>query len=447
MGWTVRIRRAALACPLAACGSGGGEESDGRIEVSTEVHEDVPTVVTVRWTTPDAVVSHLEYGLVDASEVILAEEPEPSREHERVVLGLRAETEYHARVVTEDGTTPEFTFETGAVDPELARLTLTGSEDLGANFVLASTAGTTWGPIVLDRAGNVVWWHRETGGFATTRAWLAHDGTAVYYNAMHDTDNDLVEAADGKVVRVPLDGGPVSEIPVPFLSHDFLELPDGSLAAIILNQQDVDGEPVIGNALVEVADDGTSREVWNAFNAFDPRTTTRVDDTLEDWTHANALDYDEAEDAWYLSLRNFGTILKIDRPTGAVEWGLSGTANRFTFADLAGRFRVSHQFEYRDGHLLVFDNGDATRPYTRIVDLAVDEPALTTSLAGIYEPDTYVYILGDVHTLEDGSRLLALGTSGELRRVDADGNVLCSVVADLGHGFGYLQPLDRFGPP
>ena len=448
MRWMSRFIGAGFVGTLVACDSGSTGESAARIEVSTEVHEDVPTVVTVRWSTPEAVISHLEYGREDAGEVVLAEETEPSREHERLVLGLRAETEYHARVVTEAGTTPEFTFETGALDPELVRLTVTGTSDLGAGFVLASTAGTTWGPIVLDAEGNIVWWHRETEEFATTRAWLSRDGTAIFYNAMHDTHNDLSEAADGHIVRVPLDGSPVVNIPVPYLSHDFLELPDGSFAAIVLNQQDIDGATVIGNALVEVSADGaTSREVWNAFETLDPRTTTRPDDGLSDWTHANALDYDEAADAWYLSLRNFGSILKIDRPTGALDWALSGSVNTFTFDDPAGRFRVSHQFEYRDGHMLVFDNGDATRPYSRVLDLAVDEAALTASLVSAYEPDTYVYILGDVHTLQDGSHLLALGTSGEIRRISADGTVLCSAVADLGHGFGYLQPLDRFGPP
>src|SRR6185436_20956790 len=115
-----------------------------------------------------------------------------------------------------------------------------------------------------------------------------------------------------------------------YLAHDFVELGDGTFAAIAFKEGPLPGEcnevyakskktAVLGNHIVEVAPDGTETEVWDSWDCFDP--CVDVDDSLgPGWTFANALDYDEDTDSYLVSLRHLSSIASISRATGECNW-------------------------------------------------------------------------------------------------------------------------------
>src|SRR5690606_21345938 len=130
---------------------------------------------------------------------------------------------------------------------------------------------------------------------------------------------------DSEIVRVALDGSGSSSTPVPLLAHDFVEHPDGTIGAIVVEYRDVDGVAIRGDQIVEIDADGDLETIWSAWDCFDP-AEDMSDDPEHGWTFANALDYDPEEEAYYLGMRNFSSIAKIDRSSGECEWVLGFSA-------------------------------------------------------------------------------------------------------------------------
>ena len=79
-----------------------------------------------------------------------------------------------------------------------------------------------------------------------------------------------------------------------------------------------------------------------------------------DWTHANALLFDENESSIYISVRHLSRITKIDYPSGNIIWNLghempSGEVNMGS--NLGFSFQHSLQ-KLENGNIITFDNGN-----------------------------------------------------------------------------------------
>jgi hypothetical protein len=77
--------------------------------------------------------------------------------------------------------------------------------------------------------------------------------------------------------------------------------------------------------------------------------------------------------------------------------------------------------EFHEGRLGVFDNRDATEG-SRAAEYLVDERARTATLEWSYTPEDpqYALVLGDTTRREDGSHLIAWGSTGDIVVTDAD---------------------------
>ena len=122
---------------------------------------------------------------------------------------------------------------------------------------------------IINADGHIVWYHTDDRKLDFYRARLSVDGKSLLYNAAKISGEP---SPDSEIVRVSLDGTQTTSIPIPLLAHDFVEHPDGTLAALAFEDRDVDGMRMRGNKLVEVAPDGTQRTVWSSWNCFDPAT-------------------------------------------------------------------------------------------------------------------------------------------------------------------------------
>ena len=189
---------------------------------------------------------------------------------------------------------------------------------------------------------------------------------------------------------------------------------------------------------------GGSSTVWSTWDSFDP-DLVGYDDGDDTWTHANALDYHESEDAFYVSMRDLGSIVKIDALTGELLWGISGQANDFSFIDDETEgWEYQHQFELVGDQLTVFDNGDSDRASSYIRTYTLDTEAMTAELTWLHEsvPPHYVWALGDVDTLEGGDVLVSWATLGLLQRIDPEGEVVWELTSPLGSACGYVTVED-----
>jgi len=424
------------------CKGGGVQISD----VTLTPSPDVVTVATVRWTTSEAAASHVHFWTADR-ELDTPTETSPGTEHQAVLLGLTAGTDVQYQVVVDsDGSSSDTaSFTTGDLPGELPSFAVSGEGQ--DSWLLTPIIGSATGPVMLSPEGQIVWYHVDQRGLDVYRVRPLADGSGVVYNAAAVSGDP---ADNSELVMVPWDGSQETSIAVPLLAHDFVELPEGGYAAIVVKYQDgPDGTPLRGDSIVEVAPDGSQTELWSTWDCFDPAQTPG-DEPAIGWTFVNALDYDADLDAFRLSIRNFSSIVQVDRATGACQWAIGGQA---ASADLgadtqqiqieSGAFHHEHQFDLLDnGNLLVFDNAGAGGNTSRAIEYAIDWTAGTASEVWRYQPSSptvYSFVLGDVHRYPDGDTFITWSVAGQMNRVTADGNVKWTLNSDLGYAFGFTS--------
>lgn len=420
---------------MASCVASVGPEPPQ--DVSATVSPTISTVVHVSWTTSEATTGYVEYGPTDALGMQTPLEKMAGTEHTAALLGLKAGTEYFYRVVLWDGdeaaTSPVSSVSTGYLPTVLPGLSLTGSGH--DQYTLVPLLGATTAATIIDPDGNIVWYHLEERDLDVYRVRLANDGKSILYNAGSVSGDP---ADNSELVRVQLDGSGQTAIPLPLLAHDFVELPDGTMTAIVVEYRDVEGVQVRGDKLVEVAPDGTQTQVWSAWDCFDPALHP-VDEMAHGWTFANALDYDSAEDVYYLGMRNFSSITRINRQTGACEWVLGQTASTLTFASGTPPFLHQHQFQVNGDRLLVFDNEGSPGDVSRVVEYQLDLVAGTATRVWDYKsnPTVYTFVLGEPTRLPDGDTFVNWSAAGQIERVAPDGTSKWKLNSGAGYAFGF----------
>jgi len=429
----------------------GLDAADITAEVSTEVH----TVVTVTWTTTKASQGYVEFGN-DADYGLSTNLTDSGTTHSVVLLGLHADTEAHFRVVSvspggAELPSADYAITTGSLPPELPALTVTGEvQGWVGGYQVVPIQGTGYAVAIIDDQGQYVWYNVLESNRNVMRALVAYDRAGlVYCLATPQTSGgtDSGTPPEPSVVRrISWDGYTIEDLPLENMDHDFTELPDGTYGAIVV--VDHDGEmPPKGDSIVEMSHDGTStKTIWSAWD--DPNLEAYQDPAKSNWSHANGLDYDPGEDVYYISLKELGTIVKVDRQTGQSLWYMNGFANQFTFSERSEVVPLQHQFEIQSGGILIFDNGSPERGYSRAVEFTLDEDALYADQIWEYirDPSVSVFAKGDVARLSDGETQVVWSSAGEIQDVDEEGNVVWQLDTELGYAMTFVQLVDSLYP-
>ena len=431
--------RAELAASIALLLPLGCGESDALqrpADVRAELAADVATVVRVSWRTDVATVGYVEYGPAPEMAWSTPLEATPSLEHSQLLLGLHGDAAYSFRVVTWDGreagASTIQSVRTAAIPTELPTFSQTG--DGLEQLVVLPLRGPKPGVVIVDPAGEVVWYHLDASGLEPLRARLSADKSHVIYNEASVADAPSEASA---IVTVALDGSEVRSIPVPFLAHDFLELPDGTLAALT-GEQNADG--VRDDSITEIDAAGNLTKVWSVSDCFD-QAREPGDGPASAWAYANALDYVDAggganERAYYVGLRNFSSIVKVLPETGKCSWVLGTTAATLEFAADSSPFLHQSGFDVYGTRALVMDNGlpaDASRVVEYELDLAAGTAAERQSFR---EPSgENVGELGGATRLVDGKWFVNWASLGRAELVE-DGASIWQLSAKRA-AFGY----------
>lgn len=415
-------------------------------DITAEVSPHVVTVVRVRWTTAQPTVGYVEFGETDGYRWRTPTEATPTTEHEALLLGLWPDATFHFRVVTEDDGTAsaDHTVTTGTIPSVLPRVTVTGDATFDG-WVVMPIQGAEQGIAVLDTEGRYVWyWLVDPAGgpYNLMAAFYAADKQGFAYGLAGSESAGNMDR--GSIRRVPWWGEAEQIYALPYFDHDVTQLPDGTFAAVVFEPNDTYGTNA--DTIVEVTADLTSHtQVWSAWEAYDPETFATDHLGAHNWTHANAIEYEPSTDSYYLNCKEWASLLKIDRPTGEVLWGMNGEANRFEYLDGTEPILLQHQFEVLDGgDLLVFDNGEAARGYSQIVELDVDEAAMTVSQTWDYvrDPPLWVFAKGDVRRLANGNTLVVWSSAGEVQEVTTAGEVVWQLNTDLGYATTFIDLVD-----
>lgn len=417
-----------------AC-DGGKSGTVEILDIAVEPSALIPTVATVTFRTSTAASARIavEAGTI-AFETLATG---PAEEHSIVLRGLPPETEVSFTVLAESeeaaAESEVQTLTTGYLSGGLPTMQVTGGDN--DQWMLVPLIGAFTGPVLISPDGVVTWAWPEERALDVYRARHLRDGSGVIYNAASVSGDP---AADSELVKVSWDGSVVETIPVPILAHDFVELNDGTITAIVVEyRKGSDGTDVRGDKLVEIAPDGTQTTVWSAWDCFDPDVTPGDEPALG-WTFVNALNVADDEAAYYISIRNFSSIVKIDRATGTCEWAVGGDAGTFEVDGVS--FKHEHQFKVFDDRLLVFDNAGLANNKSRVVEYQLDVEAQTATEIWRFEPEPSLnsFVLGDVDRLDNGDTLVTWSVAGQIDRVTPDKERTFTLNTELGYAFGFM---------
>ena len=404
-----------------AIASACGESDDSRRprQVAAEVSENIATVINVHWTTDEASRGYVQYGSTKAMNHKTPVEREATTHHAATLLGLSEDAEIHYQAVSWDEddvvASRQATIHTGDLPVGLPVLSQRGEgHEL---FTSVPILGVTTAVTIINPKGEIVWYYTDDRELDIYRARLSVDHESLLYNAASVSGDP---AENSELVRVSLDGSVSRSIPIPLLAHDFVEHPDGTLAAIVVEYRDFEGA------------------VWSAWDCFDP-SMVQGDDMDHGWTFANALDYDPAEDAYYVGMRNFSSIAKVNRETGECEWVLGFAGSTFDFAPGSARFLHQHQFEVNGNRILVMDNDGSPGNESRVLEYELDLNARIATEVWSYvaDPSVYTFVLGEPTFLDNGDRFISWSTAGQMERVTADGRSVWQLNTPAGFAFGF----------
>lgn len=273
--------------------------------------------------------------------------------------------------------------------------------------------------VAVDREGTVVWeYFRETTNLApVTEVHLLDDGT-------------LATGHNMSFVRIDLDGTQLYRYDGNTAHHDIDPTSSGGFIFLTFDVfADELGEPVLGDG-IEIIEAGAQYPSW-FWLARDhiPRTDREPIDWANvmfgighDWTHANALTFDEAAGRIYVNIRNLNRLYCIDYPSGAVLW-IMGDGGDFG----EGLWAHSHDPVFlADNRLLMFDNG-ALRPgtnleYSRIIEVEFDADQRRADIVWEYRetPDFYAFAQGAVSVQPNGNIFVTDGINGRIFEITRD---------------------------
>jgi hypothetical protein len=419
----------------------GSSDAACTIEIlNSSLSEEIPTVGIVEWATelPGITGASIEFGL-DTNYGLTAPVDLAQQSYRTLLLGMKAGGHtYHFRVVAETGeqkcTSDDQTLPpTGEPPNILPQLTLTPptADGLAGGFLVMETFKQAFGAsgdgaaYIIDADGDFVWWHVVPGFVDLSRAKQSYDSQYMWIGTVNVMSNTQ------KMLRVKMDGSEVEDLTQQFgnTHHDFAVHPDGTVAYLAYGTTCDD--------IKERAPDGT--------------TTTLVDSTSvlgASACHCNAIQYDRNDDTIVFSELETSSIAKIARGTGEVQWVFS--SENVSKATITGvSWTNEHNFHIIDPeHLLFFNNGTGPNSTAIEVQLSLGDGGGTANQIWSYPSDITVQYMGDVQRLDNGNTLVTYSSAGEVREVNAGGELLQSIRVGSGTLIGFTEKrTSLYGPP
>jgi len=385
------------------------------------------------------------------------------------VLGMLPDRTYTVTVeATLDGHTERATvdFDSRPLPPRFPNIDLVTNTLADPFFTLlplranGSVPGVGELALVMDEAGNVVYWQAFDGRMRDTRR--IDGGVQVFYGSDWPVIRDLTwlgettggfqstdtsEGIDPLLASVDTRGR---------LHHDYFEAPDGTWFALTKEPVDKVVYPsdyslqstqvvtIAADVIEHFAADGTVLDRLNLADVLDPGRIgfdglqLTNPENLFDWAHANSLSPHPDGDV-LVSLRHQDAIVKLHPITGDIDWILGtpdnwGPAHQPYLLTPTGPLDWpfhTHAAEVRDdGVITLFDNGNyrdspgpAATPlddhdtWSRAVGFRVDAKAGTVEQVHDLQPTmrTFAYAVGDADNLANGH------TRGHFGMVVAEG--------------------------
>ena len=230
-------------------------------------------------------------------------------------------------------------------------------------------------------------------------------------------------------------------------THDFIAMENGHFLIFGLELRSMDLSTIVdtgniaatvkGCVIQELDEEKNVVFEWNSFDHYEISDTYKdLSASSVDYVHPNALAIDHDGNILLLA-RAMNEVTKIDRQSGEIIWRLGGKNNEFDFSDTTHLFSWPHDIRVMEnGNYTLFDNGNDRNPgYSRAVEYALNEEALTVELVWEYDAGKTVFgkTGGSTQRLPSGTTLVGYGgqiSAPAAREVHPDGSLALELSFD-----------------
>ena len=463
---------------LVACDNSGPELSDVSLVANPNPTVPLAAILRVTGDEPSTLTINIDDGerqwSVSPSDAV-------STAHEAAVLGMRAARTHTITATLTDAkgnasVTEAMTFETPPLPDAFPtpRVTVNKPEAVEDGVTLFNVNGR-WGAdgkqtpsgfapaVIVDNAGEIVWYYLPDGHKVHEIRPTAH-GTYTY--EIWPGSGGMVEIdVLGNVLRRWHFTGTAQDIaegsiPVETdtIHHDYVDLPNGNMLVLSSENRVIEdwytseteamapraAANVIGDVIIEMTKEGEVLREWKLHDILDPYRIAYnsmrrdfwsghygdfVEGPVHDWTHGNAIIYEEADNSFVISLPYQDAVIKISMDTGELVWILGNHDNwrepwkeklLTPVGDVDWSYKHHAVSHTENGTYLLYDNGvGRTSPfdpgmaleesYTRAVEYSVNEETMEVSQVWVYGPEDehfYARYLGDVDWQEQTDNIL-----------------------------------------
>jgi hypothetical protein len=329
----------------------------------------------------------------------------------------------------EPGTVQSFVSQPGLKAPAVSVITHTPSASADDVFIAANGSYPQRGPMIFNRAGQLVWFQPIPAGKAAMDLqveqyrgepvlvwWQGYIGLGVGFG----TDEIYGKNYD-RIASVNAGNGYQADL------HDIQITPSGAAfitaySIVEANFSSVGGADrgALQDAIVQEIDVKTGLVMfeWHAYghvaldDSYWPRPASPA--TPWDYFHVNSISLDPWGDGNFLiSARNTWAGYEIDHDTGQILWRLGGRYPSFKMAPGTGT-AWQHDISWQPDHTLtLFDNGDSPQehPQTRVIHERIDWSDRTVQLISqaVHTPSLLANSQGNDQLLPDGSSFVGWG--------------------------------------
>ncbi len=439
---------ASCSCNRSLCGEIGRTESG------------VGMVSTVTWEANGEVQAQVEFGPADdCARFQTSSASGTSGAFDLIGLGPSVEACFEI-VVSADGDTErcgQERYTTGPPPQGIAVPDVTINEGGDEPFLIMSLILPP-AQIAIDRSGEVVWANVLDADRQTTDIHLNTAGDGFNFNdyaADHSVDDSYARF-------VGYDGSAQREIRTVNGHHAYELFDDGRIAFLAIDLRTADyidkngdpaNGPVVGDVLIEQQPDGTTREVWNAWNDLERMPIVEDGDSGSffpqglDWTHADFFFYDAARHSYVISMRNINTVLEVAEADGSWmrsvgEFGEYGITDYPDWETIIGHPHNANVLA--DSHWLFLTMPNHGADDSQILEFAFDDAAKTASIVWSFEDGKDAKVEGAGERLPNGNTLINWGAAGTIQEVTPDETIVWEAVFGVGSFAGHVHAVNSF---
>lgn len=299
------------------------------------------------------------------------------KDHRIILLGVTQSSVYNYRIHTSnpERVTNVLSFETGPLPAGVTQIRkqLTDTTQF-AGYVLVRRLSPQGVDVMLNNAGDIVWYHLYDSVVRRPFNWTAKNTILSEYDTAriveYDLYGDVIFDMDLKDQGIPN-----------MLHHDAVFDAKGDVVALTHDSVKMDlrkfgygkEQYIRGDGIVVFTTKGKKVWEWNILNVYDPRDhPNRKLDLTHSLGHANSIAM-AADGNYVVSFRDFSQVWKINATDGSIMWTLGDGGD--LKLDKEGYFLRQHAVSFNsNGELMLFDNGDRKiRSESRVLSFALDE--------------------------------------------------------------------------